>query len=178
MHFSFLFVCLLSNVQTDPVQHVSYTARAMTEWKTHYQYYQQLHVRNLQSTVTYFTCCLLPLRVSMTNCMVSVMSVSASAIHGGPAPPFFNWLFSCSGIATSSWCTFTASPLRCCKSQQRRLLGFFSFSLKVRKWKDAEQQRTCRFSSIILSRACMKSSSSAQATCFSPPPRIDHTAGQ
>lgn len=31
---------------------------------------------------------------------------------------------------------------------------------------------TCRFSSIILSRAWMKSSSSAQATCFSPPPRI------
>lgn len=32
--------------------------------------------------------------------------------------------------------------------------------------------RTCRFSNIILSKAWIKSSSSAQATCFRPPPRI------
>lgn len=58
------------------------------------------------------TCCLLPFLVSMTNCMVSLMSVSVSPTQEG-AGPFFSWLFSCRGIATSSWCTLTASPLRC-----------------------------------------------------------------
>src|SRR4029434_6091308 len=48
----------------------------------------------------------------MTNCVVSLISASPSPSTGGG--PFFSWLFSCRGIATSSWCTFTASPLRCC----------------------------------------------------------------
>lgn len=69
----------------------------------------------------FLTCCLFPLRVSMTNCMVSEMSESPSPMHCWPEPPFFSWLFSCSGMATSSWCTFTASPLRCCRDQKQEV---------------------------------------------------------
>lgn len=76
------------------------------------------HSNNFNSTD--YTCCLLPLRVSMTNCMVSEMSESPSPMHCCPEPPFFSWLFSCRGMATSSWCTFTASPLRCCRDKTHK----------------------------------------------------------
>lgn len=116
------------------------------------------------------TCCLLPLRVSMTNCMVSLMSESPSLMHGCPPPPFFSWLFSCRGMATSSWCTFTVSPLRCCRDAERNDTVRTRGDLRSLEW--FKRFHTCRFSSIILSRAWMKSSSSAHATCFSPPPRM------
>lgn len=134
-------------------------------------FYSLIWFRTWLQLPSHVTCCLLPLRVSMTNCMVSEMSDSASPMHCCPPPPFFSWLFSCRGIATSSWCTFTVSPLRCCRDRTRRS-GKFLYDSKHKAVHCAHGFPTCRFSSIILSRAWMKSSSSAQATCFSPPPRI------
>ena len=98
------------------------------------------------------------------------MSASPSLMQGCAEPPFFSWLFSCSGIATSSWCTFTVSPLRCCKMPQKGSTLVKNGQKRQVSWFTWMKLHTCRFSSIILSRAWMKSSSSAHATCFRPPP--------
>lgn len=108
-----IYLVFLSSVG-DLTVCVCYNFPQATSWTHPTASAQTIH--SIANTFTQ-TCCLLPFLVSITNCMVS-MSSSASPAHAG-AEPFFNWLFRCSGMATSSWCTFTASPLRCCSKTQK-----------------------------------------------------------